>query len=165
MLSRIEFRHPDFSAGSNIGKAAGAGARGLAARRRRPAFFIAALSPGCCWRSSRQRSASPLEPMELEECNGRFAKEVLLIGRLGADPEIRRTHIGLAGRFVFACHVGTLERQGDRRAESANRVARHCYFNEPLCKLAEELSEKGIAGLHRGAARHAKWADQAGVER
>ena len=49
--------------------------------------------------------------------------KVILIGNLGADPEIRRTQ---DGRPIANLRIATSEfvaRQGDRRAQGKNRMA------------------------------------------
>lgn len=91
--------------------------------------------------------------------------KVLLIGRLGAAPEIRRTQ---DGRPVATFSLATSERWRDKATgEKRERTEWHriVIFNEPLAKLAEDYLKKGSLVFIEGQLGTRKWTDQAGVER
>ncbi len=78
--------------------------------------------------------------------------KVILIGNLGADPEIRRTQ---DGRPIANLRIATSETWRDKgTGERKEKTEWHrvVIFNEGLCKVAEQYSEEGRQGLHRGRA-------------
>jgi single-strand DNA-binding protein len=91
--------------------------------------------------------------------------KVILIGNLGADPEIRRTN---DGRPIANLRVATSEswrdkNTGDRRERTEwHRVV---IFNEGLCKIAEQYLKKGSKVYLEGQLQTRKWEDQNGQER
>jgi single-strand DNA-binding protein len=91
--------------------------------------------------------------------------KVILIGNLGADPEIRRTQ---DGRPIANLRVATSESwrdkaTGERREKTEwHRVV---IFNEGLCRIAEQYLKKGAKVYLEGALQTRKWTDQQGVER
>ena len=91
--------------------------------------------------------------------------KVILIGNLGADPEIRRTQ---DGRPIANLRVATSESwrdkaTGERREKTEwHRVV---IFNEGLCKIVEQYLKKGSKVYLEGALQTRKWTDQQGVER
>jgi single-strand DNA-binding protein len=91
--------------------------------------------------------------------------KVILIGNLGADPEIRRTN---DGRPIANLRVATTEswrdkNTGDRRERTEwHRVV---IFNEGLCKIAEQYLKKGSKVYLEGQLQTRKWEDQSGQER
>src|SRR6201991_3017721 len=91
--------------------------------------------------------------------------KVILIGNLGADPEIRRTQ---DGRPIANLRVATSENwrdkaTGERREKTEwHRVV---IFNEQLCRIAEQYLKKGSKIYLEGALQTRKWTDQQGVER
>src|SRR5438270_2263075 len=91
--------------------------------------------------------------------------KVILIGNLGADPEIRRTQ---DGRPIANLRVATSENwrdkaTGERREKTEwHRVV---IFNEPLCRIAEQYLKKGSKIYLEGALQTRKWTDQQGVEK
>ena len=91
--------------------------------------------------------------------------KVILIGNLGADPEIRRTQ---DGRPIANLRVATSESwkdksTGERREKTEwHRVV---IFNEGLCKIAEQYLKKGSKVFLEGALQTRKWTDKEGVER
>jgi single-strand DNA-binding protein len=90
--------------------------------------------------------------------------KVILIGNLGADPEIRRTQ---DGRPICNLRIATSENwrdkvTGERREKTEwHRVV---IFSEPLCKVAEQYLRKGAKVYIEGALQTRKWQDQGGVE-
>lgn len=91
--------------------------------------------------------------------------KVILVGNLGADPEIRRTQ---DGRPICNLRLATSENwrdktTGERREKTEwHRVV---IFSEPLCKVAEQYLRKGAKVYIEGALQTRKWEDQSGQER
>ena len=91
--------------------------------------------------------------------------KVILIGNLGADPEIRRTQ---DGRPIANLRVATSESwrdkaTGERREKTEwHRVV---IFNEGLCRVAEQYLKKGSKVYLEGSLQTRKWQDQSGQDR
>jgi single-strand DNA-binding protein len=91
--------------------------------------------------------------------------KVILVGNLGADPEIRRTQ---DGRPIANLRLATSENwrdktTGERREKTEwHRVV---IFNENLCRVAEQYLKKGSKVYLEGQLQTRKWTDQQGVER
>jgi single-strand DNA-binding protein len=91
--------------------------------------------------------------------------KVILIGNLGADPEIRRTQ---DGRPIANLRLATSEswkdkNTGERREKTEwHRVV---IFNENLCRIAEQYLKKGSKVFIEGALQTRKWQDQSGQDR
>ena len=91
--------------------------------------------------------------------------KVILVGNLGADPEIRRTQ---DGRPIANLRIATSESwrdktSGERREKTEwHRVV---IFNEGLCKVAEQYLKKGAKVYIEGQLQTRKWQDQQGHER
>jgi single-strand DNA-binding protein len=91
--------------------------------------------------------------------------KVILVGNLGADPEIRRTQ---DGRPVANLRLATSENwrdktTGERREKTEwHRVV---IFNENICRVAEQYLKKGAKVYIEGQLQTRKWTDQQGVER
>jgi single-strand DNA-binding protein len=91
--------------------------------------------------------------------------KVILIGNLGADPEIRRTQ---DGRPIANLRVATSESWRDKATgERKEKTEWHrvVIFNEGLCKIAEQYLKKGSKVYLEGALQTRKWQDQSGQER
>src|SRR6202043_4161070 len=91
--------------------------------------------------------------------------KVILIGNLGADPEIRRTQ---DGRPVANPRLATSESWRDKATgERKERTEWHrvVIFNENLCKVAEQYLKKGSKVYLEGQLQTRKWQDQAGQEK
>ena len=91
--------------------------------------------------------------------------KVILIGNLGADPEIRRTQ---DGRPVVNLRVATSESWRDKATgERKEKTEWHrvVIFNEGLAKIAEQYLKKGSKVYLEGALQTRKWTDQQGVEK
>lgn len=91
--------------------------------------------------------------------------KVILVGNLGADPEIRRTQ---DGRPIANLRVATSESWRDRNSgERKERTEWHrvVIFSEGLCKLAEQYLRKGSKVYIEGQLQTRKWTDQGGQER
>jgi single-strand DNA-binding protein len=91
--------------------------------------------------------------------------KVILVGNLGADPEIRRTQ---DGRPIANLRVATSESWRDKATgERKEKTEWHrvVIFNEGLCKVAEQYLRKGAKVYIEGALQTRKWQDQQGQER
>jgi len=91
--------------------------------------------------------------------------KVILVGNLGADPEVRRTN---DGKPVVNLRIATSETWKDRNSgERKERSEWHrvCIWNEGLCKIAEQYLHKGSKVYLEGQLQTRKWQDQNGQER
>ena len=91
--------------------------------------------------------------------------KVILIGNLGADPEIRRTQ---DGRPIANLRVATTDSWRDKNTgERRERTEWHrvVIFSEGLCKIAEQYLRKGSKVYLEGQIQTRKWEDQSGQER
>src|SRR5690606_39263263 len=91
--------------------------------------------------------------------------KVILIGNVGADPEIRRTQ---DGRPIANIRLATSEQWRDRNTgERREKTEWHnvVVFNEGLCKVVEQYVKKGAKLYIEGALQTRKWTDQNGNDR
>ncbi|MEC9463304.1 MAG: single-stranded DNA-binding protein [Pseudomonadota bacterium] len=91
--------------------------------------------------------------------------KVILIGNLGADPEIRRTQ---DGRPIANLRIATSESWRDKNSgERKEKTEWHqvVIFNEGLCKVAEQYLKKGSTVYVEGQLQTRKWQDQNGNDR
>ncbi|MEI3851707.1 MULTISPECIES: single-stranded DNA-binding protein [Ensifer] len=91
--------------------------------------------------------------------------KVILIGNVGADPEIRRTQ---DGRPIANLRIATSESWRDRNSgERKEKTEWHTVvvFNEGLCKVVEQYVKKGAKLYIEGALQTRKWQDQNGNDR
>src|SRR5438034_10179991 len=91
--------------------------------------------------------------------------KVILIGNLGADPEVRRMQ---DGRPVVNMSVATSESWRDKATgERKEKTEWHrvVIFNEGLAKIAEQYLKKGSKVYLEGQLQTRKWTDQSGVEK
>lgn len=91
--------------------------------------------------------------------------KVILIGNLGADPEIRRTQDGKA---IANLRLATTESWRDRNSgERKEKTEWHrvVIFSEPLVKVVEQYVKKGSKLYIEGALQTRKWTDQQGAEK
>ena len=91
--------------------------------------------------------------------------KVLLIGHLGADPEIRRSQDGKA---IASFSLATTERWKDKATgEKRDRTEWHriVVFNEQLAEVAQKYLKKGSLVFIEGQLGTRKWTDKANVER
>lgn len=91
--------------------------------------------------------------------------KVILVGNLGADPEIRRTQ---DGRPIANLSVATSESWRDRNSgERREKTEWHrvVIFNEGLCKIAEQYLKKGSKVYLEGQLQTRKWQDQSGQDK
>jgi single-strand DNA-binding protein len=91
--------------------------------------------------------------------------KVILVGNLGADPEIRRMQ---DGRPIANLRLATTEtwrdkNTGERREKTEwHRVV---IFSEGLAKVAEQYLKKGARIYVEGQLQTRKWQDQQGQDR
>jgi single-strand DNA-binding protein len=91
--------------------------------------------------------------------------KAILVGNLGADPEVRRTQ---DGKPIVNLRLATSESWRDKNTgERKEKTEWHrvVIFNEGLCKVAEQYLRKGAKVYIEGAIQTRKWTDQAGVEK
>jgi single-strand DNA-binding protein len=91
--------------------------------------------------------------------------KVILIGNVGADPEIRRTQ---DGRPIANLRIATSEQWRDKNSgERREKTEWHTVvvFNEGLCKVVEQYVKKGAKLYIEGALQTRKWQDQTGNDR
>ncbi len=91
--------------------------------------------------------------------------KVILIGNVGADPEIRRTQ---DGRPIANLRIATSETWRDRNSgERKEKTEWHTVvvFNEGLCKVVEQYVKKGAKLYIEGQLQTRKWQDQNGQDR
>lgn len=91
--------------------------------------------------------------------------KVILVGNLGADPEIRRTQ---DGRPVANLRIATSETWRDKNTgERKEKTEWHrvVVFNEGLCKVIEQYLKKGAKVYLEGALQTRKWQDKDGQDR
>jgi single-strand DNA-binding protein len=91
--------------------------------------------------------------------------KVILVGNLGADPEIRRTQDGrpIANLRLATSDSWRDKTTGERREKTEwHRVV---IFNENLCRIAEQYLKKGSKVYIEGALQTRKWQDQSGQDR
>ena len=91
--------------------------------------------------------------------------KVILIGNLGADPEVRNFSNG--GK-VCNLSIATSENWKDRNTgERRERTEWHrvAIFSEPLVRVAEQFLRKGSKVYIEGQLETRKWQDQSGADR
>ena len=91
--------------------------------------------------------------------------KVILVGRLGKDPVVRRMG---SGDSVVSFGLATSETCRDK-ATGERKEKTEWYnvviFNENLGKIAEQYLKKGSTVYVEGALQTRKWTDQSGVEK
>ena len=88
--------------------------------------------------------------------------KVILIGNLGADPEIRRTQ---DGRPIANLRIATSESWRDKNSgEKREKTEWHrvVVFNENLCKVIEQYVKKGAKLYIEGQLQTRKWQNKDG---
>ena len=91
--------------------------------------------------------------------------KVILVGNLGADPEVRHTQ---DGKPIVNLRVATSESWRDRNSgERRERTEWHrvVIFSEGLAKIAEQYLKKGSKVYLEGQLQTRKWQDQSGQDR
>src|SRR5215468_2436212 len=91
--------------------------------------------------------------------------KVILVGNLGADPEIRRLN---SGEPVVNIRIATSESWRDKNSgERKEKTEWHnvVIFNDQLAKVAEQYLKKGMKVYVEGQLQTRKWQDQSGQEK
>src|SRR5687768_10868863 len=91
--------------------------------------------------------------------------KVILIGNLGADPEIKRTQDGrpIANLRIATSDTWRDKNTGERREKTEwHRVV---IFSEGLCRIAEQFLKKGAKVYLEGQLQTRKWQDQSGQDK
>lgn len=91
--------------------------------------------------------------------------KVILVGNLGADPEIKRTQDGrpIANLSVATSETWRDKNSGERKEKTEwHRVV---IFSEGLCKIAEQYLKKGSKVYLEGQLQTRKWQDKDGKDR
>src|SRR3954462_6373287 len=91
--------------------------------------------------------------------------KVILIGNLGADPEIKRTQ---DGRPIANLSIATSESWRDKNSgERKEKTEWHrvVIFSEGLCRIAEQYLKKGSKVYVEGQLQTRKWTDKDNIER
>ena len=91
--------------------------------------------------------------------------KVILIGNLGADPEVRHTQ---DGRAICNLRLATTDTWRDRQSgERREKTEWHSVviFNEQLGKIAQQYLKKGSKVYIEGQLQTRKWQDNSGNDR
>ncbi len=91
--------------------------------------------------------------------------KVILVGNLGADPEIRRLN---SGEPVVNLRIATSESWRDKNSgERKEKTEWHSVviFNDNLAKVAEQYLKKGMKVYLEGSLQTRKWQDKDGQDR
>jgi single-strand DNA-binding protein len=91
--------------------------------------------------------------------------KVILVGNLGADPEIKRTQDGrpIANLSIATSDTWRDKNTGERKEKTEwHRVV---IFNEGLCRIAEQYLKKGAKVYLEGQLQTRKWQDKDGKDR
>jgi len=91
--------------------------------------------------------------------------KVILIGNLGADPEIKRTQ---DGRPIANLRIATSDTWRDKATgERKEKTEWHSVviFNEQIGKIVEQYCKKGSKVYVEGQLQTRKWTDQSGAEK
>jgi single-strand DNA-binding protein len=91
--------------------------------------------------------------------------KVILIGNLGADPEVRHTQ---DGRSICNLRLATTESWRDKQSgERREKTEWHSVviFNEQLGKVAQQYLKKGSKVYIEGQLQTRKWQDSSGSDR
>ena len=90
--------------------------------------------------------------------------KVIILGRLGRDPEVRNFQNG--GKVVNL-RIATSERYKDREGNQQERTEWHsvAIFNDRLGEVAEKYLRKGSEVYVEGQLETRKWQDQSGQDR
>ncbi len=91
--------------------------------------------------------------------------KVILVGNLGADPEVRHMQ---DGRPVVNLRIATSETWKDKNTgERRERTEWHrvVIFSEGLARVAEQYLRKGSMVYIEGQLQTRKWQDQSGIDK
>lgn len=90
--------------------------------------------------------------------------KAIIIGRLGKDPEIRKTQ---AGTSIANFSIATSETWKNKQGEKQEKTEWHniVIFNEKLAELAGQYLKKGSSVYLEGKIVTRKWEDKEGATR
>jgi single-strand DNA-binding protein len=91
--------------------------------------------------------------------------KVILVGNLGADPEVRRLN---SGEPVVNIRIATSESWRDKNSgERKEKTEWHnvVIFNDQIAKVAEQYLKKGMKVYVEGQLQTRKWQDQTGNDK
>lgn len=91
--------------------------------------------------------------------------KVILVGNLGADPEIRRLS---SGDPVVNLRIATSESWRDKNSgerKEKTEWTNVVIFNDQLAKVAEQYLRKGMKVYVEGSLQTRKWTDQSGNDK
>jgi single-strand DNA-binding protein len=128
-------------------------------------FGIFAFLQGAPANAQSVQSRFSLQQTNGEQIMSSSVNKVILVGNLGADPEIRRTQ---DGRPVANLRLATTETWRDRNSgERRERTEWHrvVIFTEGLAKVVEQYLKKGSRVYIEGQLQTRKWQDQQGQDR
>ena len=91
--------------------------------------------------------------------------KVILIGNLGADPEIRSLNSGDRVANLRIATSETWRDKGSGERKEKTEWHRVVVFNENIVKVCEQYLKKGAKVYVEGAIQTRKWTDQAGLEK
>ena len=93
----------------------------------------------------------------------RCINKAILIGRLGADPEVRFTSSGIA---VVNVSLATNESYTNKEGEKVDKTEWHrLVFWRQLAEIAGQYLRKGASIYGEGTLRYRPWTDDGGHER
>src|SRR3954467_204278 len=104
-------------------------------------------------------------PPKVESVMAGSVNKVILVGNLGADPEVRRTQDGrpIVNLRIAPSDTWRDKATGERKEKTEwHRVV---IFSEGLAKVAEQYLKKGSKVYIEGQLQTRKWTDQSGVEK
>ena len=91
--------------------------------------------------------------------------KVILVGNLGADPDVKRTQ---DGRAIVNLSIATSDQWRDKNTGERKEKSewhRVVIFSEGLCKVAENYLKKGSKVYLEGALQTRKWQDRSGQDK
>jgi single-strand DNA-binding protein len=89
--------------------------------------------------------------------------KVILIGNLGADPEVRHLE---NGSIVTRFNIATSERYKNREGQVVEQTEWHrIELWDNLAKIAEQYLKKGNSVYIEGKLRTEEWTDKEGIQR
>ena len=91
--------------------------------------------------------------------------KVMLIGRLGQDPEVRNTQ---DGRSLCTFSIATSESWNDKNTGEKREITewhRVVVFNEGLVNIIQQYVKKGSNVFIEGQLQTRKWEDKDGIEK
>ena len=91
--------------------------------------------------------------------------QVILIGNLGADPDVGETQGNKRYARISVATSDTWRDKATGERREKTEWHRVVIFNEGLCKVAEQYLKKGAKVYIEGALQTRKWTDQQGIEK